>query len=1032
MEDKKYISQNNTDHPEKDAVKLFGGVVILAIIAIIVGLITKDGRNFLLGLVNPENTIGISININSIPGTETVETGILGVGIAKTYEEFSTEEGWLNTLIDLVDESGATIIRYPVGGEVKWHHVWTDYLEQDLLAEESSNLKMGPTGINNEIPGLGELYADRAYEEIELGNDGEINELMGNKSKYNSYADLNGDGAKSFFDFQWSQPRNFMHDMIDINEETNTPMLYVVNTRYATPQEVAQEVEYLIDQGVDIQGYECDNEVYSFYRDLYPGNPAVVAGTAVEAYLDTCDTYRSEIEEVDPTAVFAVAAAPKKGFEEGGGVGDTDSDWNGQWNASLTTKMGEHGYDNYVMHFYHGFFPCIDEVQTGNKDSVFSCGVEEMRNFYSETPPSFASQITSIPPILDHFAALFPGKEMWLTEWNINQDPTRTNGLYANSILHGIFTQEFLNLLNDANTRHDNFIKYANYHTFGTDGGNAMVNKRSDGAGAEPSDIGNFVRRTPFFAYKAMKNIYDGDHTFLATDVTFDTPGLINANDIKIYAYENTDGEITMSVSNTTNKTIVLNSITINGEIVNKEETSLDIYFTDGNDNSSSKGKTEFAKNPGNEVVIREESYDSISDAFIPAYGFGSVSFVPVFETDSDENIASPDNNTNFTGEIITYATTPAGTSLKFDLSKPIGAQNPLPLIFFLHGGAFETGGLTTLNDFVADFTGAGYAVAEVEYRGVDEDLFPAQVQDINGAIRYVRANAAGLGIDPDKIAIAGSSSGGMLMSLVGTSSEVNSFEGTTGGNTTYSSKPNAVVNLFGSLDPDDVFGGMPTGIKTTFMTLFGCVTEESCDQADQAAAANYADENDPPFLTLHGTADAGYQNSVKLQEIFIEAGIDSTLISAPGVGHDKTAILNLHTNDIISFLDDKLYSGENTDEEEPTDTSECGFFENLFGGCDEEVILEDEKEPQVTIVSPANKETVVTGLVEIHAKANDPSGISKIDFYQGETLIGTDTEFPYKIGWDTTILAPGMYSLRAVAHDNAGNFATANIKVRK
>jgi hypothetical protein len=77
---------------------------------------------------------------------------------------------------------------------------------------------------------------------------------------------------------------------------------------------------------------------------------------------------------------------------------------------------------------------------------------------------------------------------MWLTEWNINQDPNRTDSKFANSVLHAALTQQFLNILNTANATYGNFIKHATYHTFATDGGNAMVNKQSGkGANLEAS-----------------------------------------------------------------------------------------------------------------------------------------------------------------------------------------------------------------------------------------------------------------------------------------------------------------------------------------------------------------------------------------------------------------------------------------------------------------------------------------------------------------------------------------------------------------
>ena len=88
MEDKNGPAfTNRVDHPEKDAVKLFGGVVILAVLAIIVGLITKDGRNFLLGLVNPNDTVGVTFNINT-ENPQSVSKNLYGSSSAQYFDLF--------------------------------------------------------------------------------------------------------------------------------------------------------------------------------------------------------------------------------------------------------------------------------------------------------------------------------------------------------------------------------------------------------------------------------------------------------------------------------------------------------------------------------------------------------------------------------------------------------------------------------------------------------------------------------------------------------------------------------------------------------------------------------------------------------------------------------------------------------------------------------------------------------------------------------------------------------------------------------
>lgn len=91
-----------------------------------------------------------------------------------------------------------------------------------------------------------------------------------------------------------------------------------------------------------------------------------------------------------------------------------------------------------------------------------------------------------------------------------------------------------------------------------------------------------------------------------------------------------------------------------------------------------------------------------------------------------------------------------------------------------------------------------------------------------------------------------------------------------------------------------------------------------------------------------------------------------------------------------------------------------------------------DTKDPKVSISSPANRSTVSGNIVQIQAYATDSSGIQKVDFYINQTLLGTDTQAPYKYSWSTVGLAPGAYNIRAVAYDTAGNSSSTQIKVAK
>lgn len=618
MEEKNKLPfSGNVDKPEKDAIRLFSGVVVLAILAVIVGLITKDGRNFLLGLVNPADTVDISISLNSISGADEVEPGVYGIHMAKLLDEAGVAENWLSYTTDFAEEIEATNARFFAGGEVSFYHFKTTFMDPTRIKPEEIASLVG----GNELRGNGFILKDREDEEAN-GNEGEVAELTAVKPRYGNLSYLEG--------FQNTKPHNFIRDYVDILEAGNSESIFVLNLRYSSPEEELEKINFLVDQGIDIAGIECGNEAYAKTHQWYhPGNPAINAPISVEEYLDTCDEYKNLILEEHPGIPFAVAAAPKKNFEEGAEW--EDSDFNEKWNLSLATKMNEHGYNDYVIHFYAPFNSCEDEIAGGNRDSIFSCGLEEMRDLRNTV--AGPNLTTRFPVILDWYRETFPGKNMWFTEWNINQDPVNgTNAKYANSILHAAFVTNILNMINETNANNGNYIKVANLHTFMTDGGNAMVNLHtSKGAGnSEPEDIGDFVRRTPYFAYLSMKEIFKEGYTPLETTFSLSN-GLINQEDITVYGYKKDNGEIALSVTNLTGKTLRISSILVDGETIDLINSNGSLYAIDGDSNYASRGKTEFAVNPGYEVTIRDEDYNSLENTYIPSFGISTLKIEPTF-----------------------------------------------------------------------------------------------------------------------------------------------------------------------------------------------------------------------------------------------------------------------------------------------------------------------------------------------------------------------------------------------------------------
>jgi len=226
---------------------------------------------------------------------------------------------------------------------------------------------------------------------------------------------------------------------------------------------------------------------------------------------------------------------------------------------------------------------------------------------------------------------------------------------------------------------------------------------------------------------------------------------------------------------------------------------------------------------------------------------------------------------------------------LHMDILRPrqLG-ENPLPVIVFIHGGAWRAGnkasGLPRLLPLVAS---GNYVGVSVEYRLSKEATWPAQIHDCKAAIRYLRANAEKLHIDPEKIGVWGVSAGGHLVSLLGTSGGVKELEGECG-SPGQSSRVTCVVDFCG---PSDFTGllKLPGGVAPAAVTaLLGGTPREKHAEVIAASPVTHVSADDPPFLIVHGTKDplVPLSQAEKLYEKLKQAGVDATLVKIEGGGH--------------------------------------------------------------------------------------------------------------------------------------------------
>lgn len=259
----------------------------------------------------------------------------------------------------------------------------------------------------------------------------------------------------------------------------------------------------------------------------------------------------------------------------------------------------------------------------------------------------------------------------------------------------------------------------------------------------------------------------------------------------------------------------------------------------------------------------------------------------------------------------IAFAETADGP-LALDLYTPRdGGEERLPVVVWLHGGGWLQGDRSNLpRDLARTLVGRGYAVASVSYRLSSTAPFPAQIYDVKAALRFLRANAAPLGLDPERIGIMGVSAGGHLAALAGTTQGRPRFEGDVGGEAlaAFSSRVGAVVNYFGPTDLTSLaVDGSGGDVERLLEALLGGDLSERRRLARDASPIAWVSADAAPMLHVHGTRDelVPFEQSERMHAALRGAGVASVLRPVPGAGHGhggdfETGVLSAEVADFF------------------------------------------------------------------------------------------------------------------------------------
>ena len=218
--------------------------------------------------------------------------------------------------------------------------------------------------------------------------------------------------------------------------------------------------------------------------------------------------------------------------------------------------------------------------------------------------------------------------------------------------------------------------------------------------------------------------------------------------------------------------------------------------------------------------------------------------------------------------------------------------KSKLPVVIYLHGGAWRQGSYQSLTVGAWNLARRGYAVASVEFRSSDEAIYPAPLNDCRAATGFLKKNAPAYSLDAAKIGVYGVSTGGHLGALLAlTSSSIKAAAIESAPSDLLSLNEGARLDWNAALSPLSRF--------------LGGTAQSKSDIAKRASPLFYADEYAPPILLLHGDADefVPIAQSEKLYQKLKAAGASVEYQVFEGEGHGLKGERAKADADVLDFF---------------------------------------------------------------------------------------------------------------------------------
>jgi acetyl esterase/lipase len=261
-------------------------------------------------------------------------------------------------------------------------------------------------------------------------------------------------------------------------------------------------------------------------------------------------------------------------------------------------------------------------------------------------------------------------------------------------------------------------------------------------------------------------------------------------------------------------------------------------------------------------------------------------------------------------GAVVTERNVPYGEAgreqLLLDIHRPPTRDTTRPAVLLFHGGGLVFGDRTWMDDWAQHLAEVGYVAFSIGYRLLGEDgsdRWPAQLDDAQRAVRWVRANADDYGVDPERICAFGHSAGGLLASHLGVRDTRDNADPALGA---YSSRVECTVDIAGPVEPT-IPPFDPS--DTSLVGLLGGTAKEVPDAYRDFSPISYIDGDTVPFLVLHSASDTlvSVEHSRRLVDALHAAAIEVVYGEFPNIDHLDWAWANAGTW-ILAFLGAHLH----------------------------------------------------------------------------------------------------------------------------